>query len=305
MKRRALLSMAAWLAFAAGSLAVDPRERSDSGQFTVYCEDAALRRQVTSFAATTKNQVLAILDQADGWRQPIVITIRDATSPAQAVANLRMLQSAAGMKIEIGVNLRPDVTDVNLQRYLVRAVLLEYMYRRDGGVVGEYAEPPWWVVEGMVELLRSRENGMDSDLFRKLVETNKLPAIEDFLAQKPDELGPTALAMDHALALSLVQLLLDQPAGHSHLAALIRAWPKANGDSVAALAKEFPGLAGGKAAIQKWWVLNLARFAAADRYQALSAEETDRKIAALLEFDVREEKAARRTTSRSQTSRSI
>lgn len=291
MKRAALLAAAAWLACAAGAMAVDPRARSDSGQFTVYCEDANLRRQVTSFAATTKEHVLTMLGESDTWRQPIVITIQDATSPNQPIANLRMVQSDAGMKIAIDVHLRTEPSDVNLQRYVVRAVMLEYMYRRTGITAGAYAEPPWWLVEGTVELIRRRENGMDSDLFRKLVETNKLPPIADFLAQKPDELGPTALAMDRALSLCLLQLLLDQPSGRSHVAAFLRTWRDAGGDSIAALAKEFPALAGGQAAIQKWWVLNLARFAAADRYQALSAEETDRKIAELLEFDIREEKS--------------
>jgi hypothetical protein len=294
MNRAALLAFAVLFALAARMNAVDARERTDSGQFTVYCENTELRRQVASFAVQTKDQVLAMLGESDTWRRPIVVTIDNASSPEQPVAGLRVVASVVGMKIEIAVHLRTEPQDVNLQKYLVRAILLEYMYRRtgvDGGAA--YAEPPWWVVEGMVQMLRRRETGADSDFFRKLVETNKLPPIENFLAQKPDELGPTAQAMDGALAMCLLQLLIDQPSGRDQLAAFLRAWPKADGDSIAALSRSFQGLTGGVAAIQKWWVLNLARFAAADRFQGLTAEETDRQVAALLEFDVRDDKTGK------------
>jgi hypothetical protein len=291
MNRAVLLAFAALCALAARSGAVDPKQRTDSGQFTVYCENVELRRQVASFAVQTKDQVLAMLGESDTWRRPIVLTIDNASSPSQPLADLRVIDSAVGMKIEIAVNLRTETQDVNLQKYLVRALLLEYMYRRTGVTGGAaYVEPPWWLVEGVVQKLRQRESGLDTDFYRKLVETNKLPPIEDFLRHKPDELGPTALAMDGALAMCLLQLLIDQPSGRDHLAAFLRAWPAADGDSIAALGRQFRALSGGAAAIQKWWVLNLARFAAADRYRGLTAEESDRQVVALLEFDIKNPK---------------
>jgi hypothetical protein len=291
MNRAVLLAFAALSALSVRVDAVDPKQRTDSGQFTIYCENVELRRQITSFAVQTKDQVLSFLGESDTWRRPIVLAIDNASSPDQPLASLRVIDSAVGMKIEITVNLRTGTPDVNLQKYLVRAILLEYMYRRTGVTGGAaYVEPPWWVVEGMVQMLRRREAGLNSDFFRRLVETNKLPPIEGFLAQKPDELGPTALAMDGALAMCLLQLLIDQPSGRDHLATFLRAWPDAGGDSIGALGREFRALEGGAAVIQKWWVLNLARFAAADRYQGLTAQESDQQVVALLEFDIRNAK---------------
>lgn len=294
MNRLAPLAVLLFLALTAPMKAADRRERTDSGQFTIYCENAALRRQIASFAAQTKDEVIAILGESDTWRRPIVVTIETATSPEQPLAELTVVASAVGMKIEITVHLREERDGVNLQKYLVRAVLLEYMYRRNG-VAGDavYTEPPWWVVEGIVQLLRRRDAGTDSDFFRKLVETNKLPPIERFLLRRPDELGPTANAIDAALAMCLVQLLIDQPAGRDHLATFLRAWPAANSDTIGALGREFRALEGGAPAIQKWWVLNLARFAAADRYQGLTAKQTDQQIAALLEFEIADPKTGK------------
>jgi hypothetical protein len=289
MNLRALPAAIGWLALVAGAGAVNPRERTDSGQFTIYCEDAQMRRQVASFAARTKSNLLALLGESDAWKRPIVITIQldTAPNPAEPPATLRLVDSVVGMKIEVVVRLGREPLDVNLPQHLIRAVLLEYMYRGSGlKEDGNYAEPPWWFVEGAAELLRRRDGGAEPRFFRSLIETNKLPPIESFLAEKPDELGPTALAVDRALALCLVQLLLEQTDGRRQLASLLRTWPEGNGDSLAALAHEFPAFRGGAPALQKWWTLNLAHAASADRFLPLASGDTDRQIAALLEFDI-------------------
>ena len=286
MNSRLLLPAAALLALLAHAGAVSPRQRTDSGQFTIYCEDANLRRQIASVAAQTKDDMLALLGESDGWRRPIVVTVALEAAPGQAPATLRVVESAVGMKIEILVQVGKEPVDVNLQKHLLRAVLLEYMYRHGVKPGASYVEPPWWIVEGAAELLRRREGGPEPRFFRTLIETNKLPPIEAFLGEKPDELGPTALTVDRSLAMCLVQLLLDQPEGRRRLAELLRAWPESDNDAIAALGRAFPALAGGAPVLQKWWTVNLAHFAAADRLLSLSAEDTDRQLAALLEFEV-------------------
>lgn len=289
MNFRALLPAAGLFALLATAVAVNPRQRTDSGQFTIYCEDANLRRQVASFAVRTKDETLALIGVADQWKRPIVVTLAlDAASasPAKNPATVRVVESAVGMKIEIVVRVGKEPADVNLQKHLIRAVLLEYMYRGGMKQDATYAEPPWWIVDGAVELFRQRENGTEPHFFRTLIETNKLPPIASFLAERPDELGPTALAVDRSLAMCLVQLLTEQPDGRRRLASFIRHWSEGDDDPIAALGREFPALAGGAPTLQKWWTLNVARFAAADRQQILSAEETDRRLAALLQFDI-------------------
>ncbi|HEX8294993.1 MAG TPA: hypothetical protein VF593_01730 [Chthoniobacteraceae bacterium] len=294
MKIRAWFAVMGLLTLGARSEAVDPRNRADHGQFTIYCDDLRLRSQAASFAAQTKDQVLALLGEPDGWKRPIVVTLESAaaTTTGQTPTVLRLVESPVGMRIEVVARIGNHPGDVHLQKHLIRAVLLELMYRKDGVRAGAtYAEPPWWLIEGAIQIFRRKDSGTDTDLFGKLVETNKLPPIENFLAQKPDELGATALAMDHALAMCLVQLLVEQPNGRNHLAALLRSWPEESGDPVTALTKHFPALSGGAGALQKWWTLNLARFAALNRHQSLSAIETDREIARLLEFAVQPAKS--------------
>ncbi len=86
--------------------------------------------------------------------------------------------------------------------------------------------------------------------------------------------------------MGLLQLLIEQPDGHANLAHLLRDWPQSNGDPLELLAKEFPAVAGHPDTLQKWWTVNLARFAAADRYQGLTVPDTDKALAPLLQIEL-------------------
>ena len=288
------LSVVFW--FAAVSLvgimparAIDLRQRSESGsrQFVVYSEDVRLRQRVASFAEETKGLVLQLLSESDLWRAPVVITLERAkTGEVAPPVRLRVAETQPGFKIEIQVKMGDDPQAIDLQKLLLRAVLLEYAYREKGIAAGEsVVEAPWWVVEGLLEMAGRSEQTPDGGLFRRLIDTNRLPPLENFLREKPDELGPTALAVDRALAMSLLQLLIEQPGGRTSLARLVRDWPQSNGDPVALLTRNFPTLGQGPK-LQKWWTLSLARFAAVDRYQGLTTGETEATLAPLLELEV-------------------
>ena len=290
MNRRAVLWFAAVnVAGIIAAQAIDLRQRSESRskQFVVYSEDVRLRQRVASFAEEMKGLVLELLHEGDRWRAPVVITLERAkTGEPPLPARLRFAETEPGFKIEMQIKIGDDPQAVNLQKMLLRASLIEYAYREKGITAGETViEPPWWVVEGLIEMSGRRGETPDGGLFRRLIDTNRLPPLENFLGEKPDELGPTALAVDRALAMSLLQLLVEQPDGRTALARLVRDWPQSNGDPVALLTRNFPGLGKGPT-LQKWWTLSLARFAAVDRYQGLTTEESEATLAPLLEFEL-------------------
>jgi hypothetical protein len=300
MKSAALLWIAALLVVTLPAGGVDLRERSvsSSSQFVVYSSDVRLRQRVASYAEELKADVLQLLGESDHWRFPIVVTLeRSSTAELGGPpTSLRFVNTPAGAKIEINVKIGEDPATVNLQKHLVRALLLEYAYREAPPAGGtQFIEAPWWVVEGLIEMERRRDAGIDSDLFRRLVESNHLPPLEGFLMEKPEELGATALAVDRALAMGLLQMLLDQ-GGHENLARLVRDWPKSNGDPMAVLAKDFPAVAANRQTLQKWWTVNLARFAAVDRFEGLSVEDTDKALTQLLSVEVVIDKAGQKKT---------
>jgi hypothetical protein len=297
VKAAALLALAALLGGGAAR-AVDLRAKSTSSskQFTVYCSDFALRGRITGFVEDVKRDVLDLLGERDRWRIPIVVTLEAAADPAavKTPVSLRLSQTPAGPTIQLGVTIGDDPAVVHLQKQIIRAVLLDYLYRDHPPEGGQsYAEAPWWFIAGAIEKFRQRDAGIDAEFFRRLIETNKLPSVTDFLPGHGQELGGSAAAFDNACAFALLELLLEQPESKSRLAQFLRNWPDAQGDVVAALGQAFPALGPDPASLQKWWTLNLARFAASDRYRGLSAEDTDHELQTLLKFEVAADKAGR------------
>jgi len=273
--------------------AVDLTQKSisSSNQFVIYCPDAAVRARVSSFADDVRNDVLTLLGEPN-FRQTIpniVITLdrASAANPGKPVT-FGVYKIPGGFKICIDVRIDDNPAAVNLQRHLVRALLLEYAYRQKPDAIQDgvaYVEPPWWLVEGAIQIARRRDQGLDTEFFQRLIEANRLPPIEQFLVNKPADFGRTAQAIDQACAMCFVQLLVEQPNGRSNLAYLLRKLPESSGDPFTDLTKAFPTL-GTKNDLQRWWTLNLARFSAADRYKGLTPEETDAQLSALIQFDL-------------------
>lgn len=285
------------LLLSTAGLAFDARQKSisSSRQFIVYSSDANLRAQVANFAEEVKANTLQLLGETDSWKLPVLITLdRQGAAGEQAPAQVSVYAGDAGYRVQIDVRIGHNPAEVNLQKHVVRALFLEFAYRAQPEAFragSRYQEAPWWLVEGALMIMRNRQNGVDAELFRKIVETNRIPPLEQFLAPRPEDFGgATAKAVDSACAMCLVQLLMEQPGGRENLVRLLRRLPEGNSDSVGSLLREFPALAQGGPELQKWWTLNLARFSAADRYRGLSPEETDAELAALLHFEVPLEK---------------
>jgi hypothetical protein len=293
-----IILLAGLLAFVSNqpAAAVDLRARSTSSskQFTIYCEDTALRTRVAGFVEDIKAGVYANLGQAPWGKIPIVVTLESGTAATQATVQL--IQTPDGPTIQVKVRIGGDPAAVHLEKHIVRAVLLDFMYRdrpqREAGTL--YAEAPWWVVSGIIETNRRRDRGVEAGLFQRLVETNKLPPLERLLTSHAEELGPTAEAFDAACAMALIHLLIEQPDGKTRLAGLVRTWPDFYDNPVSALNRAFPNLGQGALGLQKWWTVNLASFAASERYRGLSPGDTEQRLNELLEFDVVTDKAGSR-----------
>ena len=93
MNGRALAGWVALLLMPLSAGAVDPRQHSDSKQFSVFCEDVPLRMRVVSFAGEVKRDVLQLLGESDNaWKAPIVIVIEPESGAhlGEPVAKVRL-----------------------------------------------------------------------------------------------------------------------------------------------------------------------------------------------------------------------
>src|SRR4029434_3347750 len=95
MKPAAALVSLVLLALPASGIDLRARSTSVSKQFTVYCEDAALRGRVVSFVDDVKQNTYDLLEWQDrGRRIPIVVMLQAGES--KTPVSVRLLQTVGG-----------------------------------------------------------------------------------------------------------------------------------------------------------------------------------------------------------------
>ena len=280
--------------------AVDLKNRSisGSGQFVVYCDDREVRSRVVSLVEDVKTEGLRVLHERDDWKFPIVVSLESASEQQKDAppVTITLVSTVAGPKVDVAVRVGDDPSKVSLERHIVRAVLLEMAYRDRPAIRGgeRYAEPPWWVAEGIVQTMRNRRGAEDPEIFKSIMDTAKLPSLEKFLGQPPMQIDSAAGAVDQACAFSLVRALLQLPNGPQNLGRFLRAGPDVGGDALGALAIHFPVLAESQQSLAKWWTLQLAGLAKADQWRSLGPAASEAELRPLLKLDIVADKTGRK-----------
>lgn len=269
-------------------LALPQKSVSSSRQFVVYCEDFGLRSAVTGFAEQVKSDLLDLLGVADQWKYPVVIQItrQQSASPGTPESVVGVYETELGMKIQLDVVMGSDPTRAKFREQLAKAVLLEIAHRKNPSIAKARVvpEPPQWVVIGALSWADTRKSGLDSDVFKALIQSQRPPLLSDFLIQRMEGSDSASEELFRACSLALVKLIVEMPEGRPRLAAFLQDLPQRREEIPQALGRHFPELAGSPRQLEKWWLLSLARLAAADRYLGLGFEETTQRLDALLEL---------------------
>jgi hypothetical protein len=288
---RSMLAAILLLPLTNGLLISAPLERSvsTSRQFIVYGTTAPLRGVVADLAEQTKAHLLRTLQQRDGWKTPILVNLQfpQANLPEIPPVELHFSQTGFGLKLQLDLTIADAADASAVQRELLRAILLELMYRKwpDIPAGTMFVQPPDWLLDGLLAIAPGREKSTLLEAMVPLVHSNKIVPLDQFLQQKPANLDAPAKSLYRAYALALLQFLIEQPDGHSRLGAYITNLPRASNDQLADLKLQFPALRTGD--VDAAWKSYIAHFAAADNlFQLLSFAETNRKLDELLHVRV-------------------
>ncbi len=161
------------------------RSVSPSRQFIVFGADAVLRGAVSDAAERTKANLLALLRQRDNWTVPIVLNLQpqQANLPELAAAELRFSQTGFGLKLQLDVTFSQDLDVSLVERELLRAILLEMIYRKRPQLAAgsTFIEPPDWLIDGTLALAPGHDRGQ---LVEALTATENTPTLEKFLQQR-------------------------------------------------------------------------------------------------------------------------
>jgi hypothetical protein len=210
--------------------------------------------------------------------------LAQANLPELPPARLNFSQTGFGLKLQLDLSLGGELSAAAIEREILRAVLLEVMYRGEPNIPAgtQYVEPPHWLLEGTLALINERE--IRERLGPVLSSGNVLP-LDQFLRQTPALLDSPSRTLYRAYAAAFVSMLARSTESRDPLGHFLTSLPHATNDPLADLQRHFPALMAGDKA-QANWETNLKRLATSDRYRLMSCEETERKLAELLRIEI-------------------
>ena len=265
-----------------------PRSTSTSRQFLVYGADVTVRGAMCDLAERTKSNLLRLLDLRDSWKTPLIINLDypQANLPDAPAARVDFSQLGYALKLQLNLLVTKEIRGDEVQRQLLRVILLEMMYRNRGNIAPgtPYVAPPDWLVNGVIELRPGRDSNDDAKLLQTMVAAQKITPLDDLVRQRREQLDAPSRQLHDAYSMALLQLLLDAPGGQRKIAQFIADLPDAPNDAMANLKTHFPETLGRSP--NKWWVLSVAHLSASDRHEILSAEETSSRLDHLLTFSI-------------------
>ncbi len=283
-----LLALVLWARPHSSLAEAKAHSTSTSRQFIVYGADVRVRGAVCDLAETTKKNVLKLLRLPDRWKTPLVINLDypQANVPERPPSRFDFSQIGSGLKLQLNLLITGDLNGREVQRELLRAILIEMIYRArtDVPVGTRYAVPPDWLVDGILQSMPGQDADEAAQLLQTMVESDRITPVEEVVRQRRDLLDPPLRKLHDACSMALVQLLLDSADGRHKLARYLADLPDAPNDSYADLRAHFPTSLGRSAG--KWWSLSVAHLSASDRYEMLSAAETARRLDQLLRFTI-------------------
>jgi hypothetical protein len=283
--RAIFLAVLGIFTFESLSAATLERSVSPSQQFIIYGTNAAMRGAVSDLAEQTKANLLALLRQPDRWETPIVVNLQpqQANLPEIPPAALRFSQTGFGLKLQLDLTIVQDVDAALMERELLRAILLERIYRKEPDVApgAVFVEPPDWLLDGVLALAPGRERGPLVEAFSL---SSKRMSLEEFFRPRMlSGLDSAGRLLYRAYSFALVQTLIDEPDGRSRLSRYIDNLSQASNDSLADLKAQFPSLGGD---IEKTWQSSVARLSGVQSYQLLTFAESERQLDELLRVKI-------------------
>jgi hypothetical protein len=257
---------------------------SPSRQFVIYGADAELRGAVSGLAEQTKSNLLALLRQRDNWKAAILLNLQplQANLPELPPADLRFTQTDLGLRLQLDLTISNDVDGTLIERELLRAILLEMIYRKESHIRAgtRFVEPPHWLLDGVLALGPGRDRG---DLIQALAAADKPLPLEKFLRQRPELLDSTGRVLYRAYSFALMQMLSDGREGPARLAKYIVDLSDASDEPLGNLKAHFPFLVGDA---EGSWQLTLHRLRNFQTYQLLTFAESERRLDELLSVKI-------------------
>jgi hypothetical protein len=200
---------------------------------------------------------------------------------------LNVSQTGFGLKLQLDLTIHLAVDVPQVRRELLRALIVEMMYRSDPTVAEGtvYSSPPDWLIEG-VPAQQVDVTDRFTNILAVPAAVHSILPIEKFVRQKRDLLDAPSQLLYRAYSIALMELLVHTREGPKRLAQFVLHLPSASNDPMADLRFHFPGLFGSEAETEKTWKTQIARFSSPQSFQLLSSGETEQILEKTLHLNI-------------------
>ena len=203
---------------------------------------------------------------------------RGANLPELPSSALRFSQTGSGLKLQLDLVISRELGSAEIERELLRAVLLEMIYRKRSAIAaGEsYVEPPAWLIEGLLASMPNRDR---ASFVSAVNAAEKVSSLAEFLRQKFELLDPAGRMVYRAYSFALIQWLLENDDGRACVGRYIDNLASASNDPVADFRSAFPEVAGKD--FEKNWQSRISALKKSN--ELLTFSETEKELDDLLE----------------------
>lgn len=260
------------------------RTISSSKRFTVF----GGTRQERSELARRADRVLEGLRREAGIGREagdpvlLILTPGDAVRLRQPRVFVQVFDAGeAGRKIE--VNLSPGALSdpAAVDQGILRALLLDASLRKQKFSGSRFTEPPWWLVAAAGVALARGETGGSAPIYDALLEGKGMPKLTRFLRENAGAMRGRAREIYGAQSYALYQALAELPDGKARILRNLTL-EEPSRDPVERFGQTWPELLEEPERAARMWALAVARLAAPQRTDFVSAAQCSAKLAAVM-----------------------
>jgi len=237
---------------------------SRSMQFRILGGESLVRGTVALLAEQTKDELLWLTGEKDGWKVPISIRLHGKPGdplPLRTV-NMRLLEVDGQKALKMDLHLSRGIERERFKRAVTAALLYERTLLAGlDDTAGQPLLVPPWVTDGLREATAWRLNESDRRLYKALFRHGGLFKLDEMFAatdQAFEDMDGATRAAFRVSCGALVMALLEQPQGKEGFRAFLSEVAAYQGEIPGLLRRHFPELNLSETSLAKWWTLQLA-----------------------------------------------
>ena len=257
---------------------------STSRQFIVHGKVFETRSAMSTRCEEISQDLRKVLNDKEPWVLPVVVVLNQgeaaAKSKAPPISTTISELNFGGFHLQVTVNEGPGLTETDLRREVVRALLAERILRNHQKIETPKGRLllPDWIMTGVLHGMDYRASPTPSAVFAKLFRSGKIYGIEEIIEASPVEMDGLSRTIYETSCCALVLALVDQPSGPQNLNKFLNALASDPRSERELLGAAFPNFAASASSLNTWWSLQLATLARPGVGEPLTPAESIKAI---------------------------